>query len=250
MTRRNILLIVILVSVLIGVISHYKGQEWVSTLSLIITGSATSAWLTIYAIDIEMLRRQHVANPNLRRIRHYILRMARNLALWVVEADNASQIRSLLDVSDENVSPQALEMLHEAMKKMIDKEGERQIAVQAEKQMLEEKGFSNGKGLSDKEKKSIRYASKGFLDDLEKISKQVDRVMDYIPEHAERLTKFLDILETYAWSLQSKLKNGTEIDDTEIFEAHILRTYANSFQVCIEIYKITTDAIMKLTTNE
>ncbi|MGD0953302.1 MAG: hypothetical protein ABR985_13070 [Methanotrichaceae archaeon] len=172
--------------------------------------------------------------------------MARNLALWVVKADNASQIRSLLDVSDENVSPQALEMLHEAMKKMIDKEGERQIAVQAEKQMLEEKGFSNGKGLSDNEKKSIRYASMGFLDDLEKISGQVDRVMDYIPEHAERLMKFSDMLETYAWSLQSELKYGTEINDTEIFEARILRTYANSFQVCIEIYKITTDAIMEL----
>ena len=56
-------------------------------------------------------------------------------------------------------------MLYKAMKKMIDKENERQIAAQAEEQLLVEKGFSKGKGLSDKEKKSIREYTlqRGFL---------------------------------------------------------------------------------------
>jgi hypothetical protein len=189
------LLIFVLAFGLFGVILHCEGPnwDWGSNFSLIVAGSALSAWLTIYTIGVELLRRHRIANPTLKRIRHYILRMARNLALWVAAVDNTSPIRtSLLDVSDENVSPPALEMLHKAMEKMKEKEVERQKAVQAEKQMLVEKVYSNGKGLSDEERKSIRDASVGFIDDLEKISKQVDRVVDNIPDHAESLTKYSD----------------------------------------------------------
>jgi hypothetical protein len=57
-------------------------------------------------------------------------------------------------------------------------------------------------------------------------------------------------METYAWHLRSELKYGTEIDDTEMFESRVLRTYTSSLWVCIEIYKVITDAIVDLPANQ
>ena len=221
-----------------------------------VVGSATSAWLTIYAIETELVRRYHISNPTLMRIRHYILRMARNLALFVLDVDVSSPIGMSLHGSDKAVSLEALEMLHKEIKKMVEKENQRQIAVQAETLGFNEKGFSEGKGLTDKERKAIRDALEGFLDDLEKISNQVDRVVDDVPNNAERLTKHSEILGRYAWILrrqlnhENRLQNGIENDDIEIPEVQILQNYAISFKVCLEIYKIVNDTLTSRSADE
>ena len=72
--------------------------------------------------------------------------------------------------------------------------------------------------------------------------------MDNIPDDAESLTKYSDLLETIHGASEVNLNMELKTYD-EIFESRVLQTYASSLGMH-RIYKITTDAIMDLPLRE
>lgn len=230
-----VLFIIALVTLLLGIITHFICQDWLSGLWWVITGAATSALLTIYAIEAELFRRRSIALPALRRVSMRILVLAYRLAFYVTGTEDiCNQLYHAREAFRKgSAPPQIPETLEEKLKDM---------------ELKTQPGLG-GKGFSPAERKAIISAVTWFLDDIETVLKHMDRVIDMVPKTSGKLMELSDQLDIQASSLRSDFqimkeflpeKGGDEAAWTDVdvinFCDRTIQTIVISFQKCMEVY--------------
>jgi hypothetical protein len=215
-------IVVIFVLFILGIVAHYFWSDWISMVFFVLFGAFASAVTVIYAIKEDLSRRASIANPVLELLKKYIINMAINLNLHVVNASKDSSItfkniNDKLNSKDEDAILDGMKALHRDMKTMCTKE------------------------LTDDEKKAIKEAAKGFCDDIINISKRVDYVLDKITsDDVPEFINYSKILEINKFHIEKLFKSERKI---ERFERNLLGAYTQSFDMCIKIYKIVVKAL-------
>jgi hypothetical protein len=117
--------------------------------------------------------------------------------------------------------------------------------------------------LSPAERKAIIRAVTWFLDDIETILKHMDRVIDMVPKATGKLMELSDQLDINASILRRDFQNMKELlpesggdeaawtialNNEEVinFCDKTITTIVISFQKCIEVYEVVTDAMKDL----
>jgi len=186
-----VLFIIVLVTLLLGIGTHFICQDWQSGLWWVFTGAAASAFLTIYAIEAELFRRRSIALPALRRVIISISFMTFRLAFYVTQTgDIWSQLYLAIESfrKSDAPPPQIPEELAEEL---------------AEMELKTQPGLG-GKGLSPAERKVIISAVAWFLDDVETILKHMERVIDLVPDTSGKLMELSDQLDIQTSILRHK----------------------------------------------
>lgn len=238
-----VLLIIAFVTLLLGIITHFICQDWLSGLLWVVTGAAASAFLTIYAIETELFRRRSIALPALRRVIMYISAMSYRLALKVMPNDGTQYQIYLARESFRK---------GDALPPQIPDE----LATKLREMEIKALPGLGGKGLSPAERKVIIGVITWFLDDIETILKYMDRVIDMVPDTSGKLMELSDHLDVQTSILRNKFqmikeslpgKSGDEAawNNKEVIDFcdWAILAIVVSYQDCIEVYKVVTDAI-------
>ena len=252
-SKALLLALVFVITLLLGLIAHFKSQEWISGFLWVIAGATASASLTIYAIETDLARIRRTARPALRRVSVHILLLAFRLAFYVTRTHEISdQLFSAIEAfKKDGVPPQIPEKLNENLKNM---------------ELKTQPGLCSERLLPAERKAIIKAVTVFFLDDVETILKHMDRSIDLTPESETCISELMElsdqldvqvsVLRNYFQTMKELLpKRG---DDEATWSAALrnaevinfcdmtITTMVISFQMCMKVYKIEMDQVKSL----